>query len=221
VSRDWSDYASEWFSYLEDRSDTKKLLRFGCDNPQCVKCGSTDRRSLCSVAQSGKTEFICRNCRAQHKPSSPKATTRKAKRFEDEGYHKPACVVCNHPFLQVLELDHVAHAANGDLVAPLCANCHAFKSYLAEAEPMAALRLRDPRRSALVLQAAFEMGFGAILGMIAAWDGMRNETARSIFLGVGSALLFAWALWNLAADDYFEGLLGPGYDRAIPAPVPR
>ena len=86
---------------------------------------------------------------------------------------------------------------------------------------MAALRLRDPARSALALQAAFELGLGAVLGMFAVWDGMHEETARCIFLGVASAVLFAWAGWNLAADAHFQHLLGPGYDRAIGAEVPR
>ncbi|MGA8575270.1 MAG: hypothetical protein WB609_06195 [Candidatus Cybelea sp.] len=85
---------------------------------------------------------------------------------------------------------------------------------------MAALRLRDPERSALLLQAAFEFGLGAMLGMFAAWDGVQGETARCIFLGTASLLLFAWAAWNISADSYFEGVLGAGYDRAIPAPVP-
>ncbi len=79
--------------------------------------------------------------------------------------------------------------------------------------------IRSDRRCCL--QAAFELGFGAILGMCAVWDGAHGETARCIFLGVGSVLLLAWAAWNIAADSYFEGVLGPGYDRAIPATVPR
>ncbi len=28
-------------------SDTKKLLRFGTDDPRCAKCGNDDRRALC------------------------------------------------------------------------------------------------------------------------------------------------------------------------------
>jgi hypothetical protein len=202
-------------------NDTKKLLRFGTDDPRCAKCGLADRRSLCRVQQGRRSVILCRNCRALRKPLSPKAAAQKAKRFEDEGYYRPACVVCEHPVLQVLELDHLANEANSAVVEPLCTNHHAVKSYVAESGPMAALRLRDPQRSALVLQAAFEFGLGAVLGMWAVWDGMHEETARSVFLGVAAGMLIAWALWNLSADEYFENTFGPGYDRAIAAAVPR
>ena len=129
-------------------------------------------------------------------------------------------MICEDPSLQVLELDHIASEANSSFVEPLCANHHAIKSHMAESGPMAALRLRDPKRSALALQAAFELGLSALLGMFAVWDGMREETARSVFLGIAAGLLVAWAIWNLAADDHFEKILGPGYDHAIIAEVP-
>jgi hypothetical protein len=202
-------------------SDTKKFLRFGTDDPRCAKCGKDDYRLLCKVRRGGSTIVLCSNCKTRQKPVSPKANARKAKRFRDAGYHKPACVICYEPTLQVLELDHLVNAANSDIQEPLCANHHAVKSYMAESGPMAVLRLRDPRRSGLLLQAAFEFGLGAILAMIAVWEGTHEETARCIFLGVSSWLLFAWAAWNVTADSYFEGVLGPGYDRAIPATVPR
>jgi hypothetical protein len=73
---------------------------------------------------------------------------------------------------------------------------------------MAALRLRDLDRRALVLQAAFEFGLAAILAMFAVWEGANEETARCIFFGVASAGLFAWATWNVAADEYFVGAYG-------------
>jgi hypothetical protein len=202
-------------------SDTKKLLRFGTDDPRCAKCGSADRRLLCRVQQGRRSVTLCRNCRAKRKPLSPSAAASKARQFAAAGYAHAACVVCGEPALQLLELDHLANEANSAVVEPLCANHHAIKSYMAESGPMAALRLRDPQRSALLLQAAFEFGLGTMLAMFAAWDGVNGETARCIFLGVCSGLLFAWAAWNVSADEYFENTLGPGYDRGIAAVVPR
>jgi hypothetical protein len=198
---------------------TKRLLRFGTDAPQCAKCKSPDARFLCRMKASGL--ILCRNCRAKRKPLSPRAKAQKAHRFRDAGYFKPACIICKNPSLQVLELDHMANEANASIMAPLCANHHAIKSYMAESGPMAALRRHDPQRSALALQAAFDLGLGAVLGMLAVWDGTREATARSVLLGIVAGVLIAWAVWNLAADACFEKILGPGYDRAISAPVPR
>jgi hypothetical protein len=206
-----------------DEAATKKLLRFGTDRPQCAVCRSTDWRALCNMRAKGKVKstVVCRSCLAKRRSPVASASGRKAKALKAAGYDKPACVVCNDPTLRIIDLDHLSGAANSTLVEPLCASHHAIKSFMAESGPMAALRLRDPARSALALQAAFELGLGAILGMFAVWDGMHEETARCIFLGAGSAALFAWAAWNLTADAHFEGLLGPGYDRAISAQVPR
>lgn len=212
---------NKWGEFFKDHGATKKLLRFGTDEPRCSDCGNDDSRALGTVHRSGTSVILCGTCRMLRRSFTPKSAARKAKRMKDAGYHKAACVICHDPVLQVLELDHVGNAANSAFEAPLCGTHHAIKSYMAERGTMANLRLRDPQRSALLLQAAFEMGFGAILGMWAVWDGANGETARSIFLGVGSVLLLAWAAWNIAADSYFEGVLGPGYDRAIPATVPR
>jgi hypothetical protein len=218
MNDEWFD---EWREYLDGGSDTKKLLRFGTDDPRCAKCGTNDYRLLCNVPRGKRTIILCRNCKALRKPRSAKAESRKAKRLADAGYFEPTCVVCYEPTLQVLEIDHLSGIANSDVTEPLCANHHAIKSYMAETGPMAVLRLRDPERSALLLQAAFEFGIGSILGMFAIWDGAHGETARCIFLGVSSGILIAWALWNVSADSHFETILGPGYDRAIPASVPR
>jgi hypothetical protein len=201
-------------------SDTKKLLRLGSDRPRCVTCGNGDQRLLCRIAQGRRSVIVCRNCRALRTALSPKAAAQKVRRFRDEGYYQPACVVCDDPVLQVLELDHTANAANSDLVAPLCANHHAIKSYQAESGPMAALRGRDPRRSALAFEAAFDFGLAAIFGTMAALDG-NEHVARAVFLGLVAAALVAWGVWNLSADDYLVRVLGPGYDCAITAPVPR
>jgi hypothetical protein len=201
---------------------TKKLLRYGTDHPECIDCHSTDVRALCAIKRAGEADLIlCRSCKAKRKPLSAKASAQKARRFKDAGYFKPACIVCDDPNLQILELDHLAHEANSAFVLPLCANDHAIKSFLAESGPMAALRLRDPERSALQLQAAFEFGLGLLLGMFAIVDGVREETARCACFGLAASFLFAWAIWNLAADKHFENVLGSGYDRAIPAEIPR
>jgi hypothetical protein len=82
-----------------------------------------------------------------------------------------------HRIGSILELDHVANEADSDLLAPLCASHHAVKSHGAETGPMAALRLRDPARRALVVQAAYRLGGAAILTMMAACDGAGSLTA--------------------------------------------
>jgi hypothetical protein len=206
-----------------DVATVKKLLRFGTDRLQCAKCKTTDERVLCRIASPGKASqtILCHNCKGKRRKLSPKASTQKARRLADVGYPDPSCVICGEPTLQILERDHVAHAANSEFIAPLCGNHHAIKSHVAETGPMAALRLRDPERRALVLQAAFEFGLAAILALFAVWEGANEETARAVFFGVASAGLFAWATWNIAADEYFAGAYGLDYDRGVPLPVPR
>ena len=201
-------------------SDTKKLLRLGSDRPRCADCGTDDYRTHCRIRR-GKRGLliICRSCLAKRKRLSPRAAAQKAARFAADGYEQAACVVCGSTALQMLERDHIAGDANSQFVEPLCARHHAIKSYQAEHGPMAALRLRDPQRSALLLQAAFEFGLAAILGMMAAVEG--DNASRAVFFGAVAVALGAWALWNISADEYFSGVLGPGYDRAILATVPR
>jgi hypothetical protein len=212
----WYDPSESWF-------DTKKLLRFGTDHPRCERCKTDDYRVLCLVARPGKASrtILCHNCRDKRGKLSPKACATKARRFADAGYFKPVCVVCCEPTLQMLELDHLDGEANSDRTEPLCGNHHAIKSYWAENGPMAALRLPDPQRRALVVQAAFEFGLAALLALFAAWDGANEQMARAVCLGVASAGLFAWASWNLAADKHFAGAYGLDYDRGVPLPVPR
>jgi hypothetical protein len=200
-------------------SDTKKLLRFGSAEPRCDRCGTTDITMLCRVPAPRKASqsILCRNCKGRATNVTPKATGQKARRFEVAGYFEPTCVVCNDDTLQILELDHVANAANSNLLAPLCANHHAVKSHGAETGLMAALRLRDPARRALVLQAAFELGGAAILTMMAAWDGTHGQAARAIFLAAFAVGLAAWAAWNLNADARLAATHGDDYDRTLPA----
>jgi predicted metal-binding protein len=209
------------FHLFNEGSPTKKLLRFGTDAPQCGGCPSTDTRTLCRVKQLGKADLIlCSSCSAKRKPPSAKATARKLKRFEDAGYYEVLCVICSDSNVQVLELDHMANKINSGLSEPLCANHHAIKSHMAESGPMALLRLRDPDRTALALEAVFNFGLAAILGMMAASDGTENASRAGFFAIVALALV-AWGVWNLAADAHFKNVLGPTYDRAIPAVIPR
>jgi hypothetical protein len=209
------------FDFFAEESRTRKLLRFGTDAPRCSKCPCTDTRVLCRVKRPGKADVIlCRSCNAKGKSPSAKATARKVKRFEDAGYYKVVCVICSDPNVQVLELDHMANETNSSLVEPLCANHHGIKSHAAESGPMAVLRLRDPDRTALALEAAFDFGLAVILGMMAASDGTENAS-RAAFFGVVALALVAWGFWNLAADTHFRNVLGPAYDRAIPAEIPR
>jgi hypothetical protein len=200
-------------------SDTKKLLRLGSAEPRCERCGITEIAMLCRVPGPGKAShaILCRNCRARAKNVTAKALEQKARRFEAAGYLKPRCVVCNDGTLQILELDHVANEANSDLLAPLCANHHAVKSHGAETGPMAALRLRDPARRALVVQAAYQLGGAAILTMMAACDGARGEAARAVFLALFAVGLGAWGVWNIAADTRLASAHGDDYDRTLPA----
>lgn len=208
------------FDFFAEEGPTRKLLRFGTDAPRCSKCPCTDTRVLCRVKRPGKADVIlCRSCNAKGKSPSAKATARKVKRFEDAGYYKAVCVVCSDPNVQVLELDHMANKANSALSEPLCANHHAIKSHVAESGLMAVLRLRDPDRTALALEAAFDFGLATILGMMAA-DGSENAS-RAVFFAAIALALVAWGLWNIAADEHFKNVLGPAYDRAIPAEIPR
>lgn len=206
----------EWHDPTAADFDSKKFLRFGTDTPQCAKCKNPDYRTLGVVKAPGKASatILCQNCKRKRGKPSPKTSAQKVRRFADAGYFTPVCVICNEPNLQILELDHLDGKANSDRAEPLCANHHAIKSYWAEHGPMAALRTYDPGRRALVYQAAFEFGLAAILALFAAWEGGHEETARVIFFGVASAGLFAWATWNLVADEHFALVYGGDYDRA-------
>jgi len=202
----------------------KKHLKLGIPRPVCTDCGVADIRCLSRLKPTAThcTPLRCYNCHRKRKRVSPEALLRKLKRFSDAGYTEPACIVCREADLRTLELDHLAGEANSVFVEPLCLNCHAIKSDAAEDEPMASLRLDDPNRPALVLQAAFEFGLAFILAAYgAALTTKEGEAARAVFFGLVAAVLVAWALWNLAAHEYLTNALGPGYDHAIPAVVPR
>ncbi|HEY1681765.1 MAG TPA: hypothetical protein VGF98_09035 [Candidatus Tumulicola sp.] len=194
----------------------RKEQRFGVDDPQCVTCGNAEIGMLCQPRNACES-ILCRNCKGRNKTVTDKSRKQKMRRFEMAGYSKPMCVVCGESEVRILELDHVENAANSEFRVPLCSNHHAIKSQSAEVGPMAALRLRDSNRRALELQAAFEFGAAAIIGMIAFWDGANDQMPRAVFLGVLSAGLILWALWNVRADAHLVSRYGRDYGTMLPA----
>jgi hypothetical protein len=209
---------NEYFRELED-ARIRKELRFQVDDPKCATCCETDIGTLCKPSKH-RTAVLCRNCKDRSKTLTARSAITKLQLFKEAGYSKPACAVCGEDSIQLLEGDHVENDANSQLQVPLCLNHHAIKSQSAEVGPMAKLRLRDPNRRALELQAAFEFGAAAILGMIAVWDGANEQTVRAIFFGVISAGLLLWALWNLQADAQFASTYGADYGSMLPtAPI--
>lgn len=201
----------------------RKLLKLGTDRPWCVRCGMSDRRCLFRPRKARRSAPIrCKNCHAKRRRISAAAVDAKRRRFASAGYTRAACVACGEADLRALELDHLACYASSAFVEPLCRNCHAAKSDAAEDEPMASLRLRDPERGALAIQAAFQFGGAAVLTLIVAADG-DDAGARAIFLLALAAALIAWALWNLKADKDLASACGPGryYGGAICAEIPQ
>lgn len=197
----------------------RKRLNLGEPDPKCAYCHRTDILYLFRPRASAQAPIRCRTCHSKRKRVSAEALARKRATFAAAGYPEPACVACSERDLRALELDHLAGEANSPFVEPLCLNCHAMKSDDAEDEPWASLRLRDPERGALALQAAVEFGAAGVLTIIVAHDG--EGSARAIFLLAIAAVLVAWALWNLKADSDLRKL-GPGtyYGGAITAEVP-
>jgi hypothetical protein len=203
------------YSTALDDARIRKEQRFGVDDPQCMRCGNAEIGMLCQPRRAYQS-ILCRNCKGRAKPVTDKSRQQKMRRFEMAGYSKPTCVVCGESEVQILELDHVENATNSEFLVPLCSNHHAVKSQSAEVGPMAALRLRDSNRRALELQAAFEFGAAAIIGMIAVWDGANEQVPRAVFLGVLSASLILWALWNVRADAHLVSRYGMDYGTMLP-----
>ncbi len=207
--------------YTNNQRDTriiKKLVKLGTGYPVCRYCDVTDCRCLLVLGARGDETIIsCRNCRAKSKNTSEKALERKRTRFAEAGYPHPACVVCNEPDLRALDGDHLSGSANSVFIEPLCLNHHAIKSDDAE-DYFPELRLRDPNRSTLLKQAAFDIGLALVLLLIAS---VRDEAdSMGIFFGIIVVSLFGWAAWNVKADRYFAQALGVGYDQHIIAEVP-
>ena len=145
------------------------------------------------------------------------ARTRRLLRLATAGYHDPSCLFCSEADLRTLQLHHVSGEANSILGVPLCGNCHAIVSDQQEDLPLD-LRLRDPDRRPLLLQAAFNFGLAIITGMIGLGSKDGTETAFWAIITVG---LIAWAVWDIAADGHFAARFGADYSDAVPAPVPR
>jgi hypothetical protein len=119
--------------------------------------------------------------------------------------------------MRTLQLHHLAAEANSTLTVPLCGNCHAIVSDQQEDLPTD-LRLRDPDRRPLALQAAFNLGLAILTGIISIDSTNATETALWAII---TAALIAWAVWDLAADTDFAARFGADYSVGVPAMVPQ
>ena len=196
----------------------KRRLRSGEPNPECSVCGFADLRALLR----SRTDFA-NYSDDLHKRSFEGASSVRQRPHEEAaasataGYHDPSCLFCSEADLRTLQLHHVSGEANSILGVPLCGNCHAIVSDQQEDLPLD-LRLRDPDRRPLLLQAALNFGLAIITGMIGLGSKDGTETAFWAIITVG---LIAWAVWDIAADGHFAARFGADYSDAVPAPVPR
>jgi hypothetical protein len=197
----------------------KRRLRLGDSEPRCDGCGFDDFRALWSIRKrnSQRLRTICANDRLKEQSTSQGALANKLRRFAQTGYDDPACLLCHEGDLRTLQLHHLAAEANSNLIVPLCGNCHAIVSDKQEDLPTD-LRLRDPDRRPLALQAAFNFGLAILTGIISIDSTNATETA---LLAIITAALIAWAVWDLAADTDFATRFGADYSVGVPAMVPR
>jgi hypothetical protein len=195
----------------------KKRQRLGFPDPHCAVCEMNDIRSLARIAGSADREGIvlCSNDRKKARPMREPTRQKRLRLFARAGYVDPSCLLCGERDLRTLELHHLCGEANSSFVVPLCRNCHDVVSDGQEA--FGFLRLRDINRRPLVLQAAFDVGLGLIAGSMAV---CAPDTTRQVCWGLAAAVLVAWAVWNLAADNHFADLYGADYSSGVPAPVP-
>jgi hypothetical protein len=192
----------------------RKRQRLGAADPLCVHCA---QGNICCLSRAASGQIHCHNCRKKQKPFSASARRRKLALLAQLGYSDFRCFLCDETDLRVFESHHVAGEANGTLQVPLCMNCHAVQSDDQE-DLLGALRLRDPHRRPLMLQAAFEFGVAAILMVLAI--ATSQEAQSRVFHASLAIVLVAWAVWNLSADEYFVTTYGPEYSRGVPAAVP-
>lgn len=213
----------DWIESRQAIRWERKRLRLGVPDPECLDCDRSDVRFLNRVRSKiigvPIGSIVCGNCRKLRGKWSKASLNRKRLTFENAGYPDPACFTCGQSDLRTLELHHVAAETNSDLLVPLCVNCHSIQSDTQEDAPMD-FRLADPERRPLVLQAAFEIGLGSMFSVVAVIES-NEDRSYAIALGFIAILLFAWAVWNLAADTHFAGKYGPDYSKGVPVPVPR
>lgn len=196
----------------------KRRLRLGDCEPRCERCGFGDFRALSSLRKQGSQRLrtICANDRLKERNLSQSALFNKLRRFAQAGYDDPACLLCLESDLRTLQLHHLAGEANSNLLVPLCGNCHAIVSDRQEDLPID-LRLRDPDRRPLALQAAFNFGLAIVTGIVSIDSTNATETA---FWAMVTMALIAWAVWDLAADTDFAARFGADYSVGVPAMVP-
>jgi len=198
----------------------KKRLRLGDPKPKCAKCGNSEiaclRRQKSTRKGNSADGIICDNCHKKCRGSSSQTEHKKRLKIRNAGYSTVECAVCCESDIRTLELHHISGEANSSFVAPLCGNCHAAASDAQEDLPTD-LRLRDPDRRPLVLQAAFEFGLAIVLGFIAT---QYEDASGKAFLALVAVILVAWACWNVAADHHFATQFGPDYSTGVPARVP-
>src|SRR5271169_1400933 len=116
-----------------------RFRRFGFPDPKCVGCGEDriGRLALVAVAGPRKPKArrpFCRNCYAD-RSHNPDREPEMRERFEKAGFPDPRCVVCGEGRIWRLELDHIAGQKHDTTCSPLCANCHADRSFLQSLEP--------------------------------------------------------------------------------------
>jgi hypothetical protein len=151
------------------------------------------------------------------KAQTERASKAKLRKFAKQGYDDPICFQCWERDLRTINLHHVAGEANSSLCVPLCANCHDVASDTQE-DLVGGLRLRDPDRRPLVLQAAFDLGLSIMAGAVAI---SAREATEATFWGLIAVALAGWAIWNLTADMHFATQFGSDYSAGVMAPVPR
>jgi hypothetical protein len=130
---------------------------------------------------------------------------RRLKRLEAKfarlGFPNPSCAVCGEMRIQLLELHHIAGAANSDQVVPLCVKCHRLVSDAQEDFGLD-LRRRDESRSPLLKAAAL------------------NDGAAALFVPY-AAHLQQWSAFFAALDQHLTDRFGPGWWRQFPKGPPR
>jgi hypothetical protein len=116
-----------------------RFRRAGYPDPACLNCGEDRiwRLALVRIAdqkQSKGRRPLCRNCYADWS-HDPACDAGMRERFLGAGFSDPRCVVCGEGRIWRLELDHVAGQKHDKACSPLCANCHADRTFSQSLEP--------------------------------------------------------------------------------------